>query len=173
MLMFRKLTQEENDIIDRFQMIKGQVANLELKKLEKRKEIEFFEERREMDYVPLIIWGLLTLSQIILLGMDLFFGWWNARFNFAIIMASMTPVVLLFCGFFFIKTLRTYILKNSKRPRYMQMAMDKGLENKWVCSAKLTHELEQINAELRVLKKEQGYLKLKVDEIEAKESGIL
>ena len=87
--------------------MKGQIAHLELKKLEKRKEIEFFEERRDMDYVPLVVWGLLTLSQVILLGLDLFFGWWNARFNWAIIMASMTPFVLLFCGFFFIKTTDT------------------------------------------------------------------
>ena len=65
-----------------------------------------------------------------------------------------------------------YILKNSKRPKYMEMAVERGIENKWVCSVKLKHELEQINAELRILKKEHGYLKLKVDEIEAKESEI-
>lgn len=167
MLMFRELTQEENATIDKFHRMKGQISDLELKKLEKRKEIEYFEDRKSMDYVPPVVWGLLTLSQIVLIGLDLFFGWWSSRFNWAVIVASMTPVVLIFCGFFFVKTLREYVLRNSKDPKYMKIAMDKGIQNRWMRSAKLNHELEQINAELRMLKKEYGYLKLEVDKIEA------
>ena len=120
-----------------------------------------------MDYVPVIIWGMLTLSQVVLIGLDLFFGWWNMKFNIAKMAASLTPVLLIFFGFFFIKSLRLYILKNSKNAKHMQKAIDKGIENKWVYSTKLHHELDQINASLRVLKKDYGYLKLKMDEIEA------
>lgn len=166
MLMFRELTQEENATIEKFHRMKGQISDLELRKLEKRKEIEFFEERRGMDYVSPIVWGLLTLSQIALIGLDLFFGWWNSGFNWAIIVASMTPVLLIFFAFFFIKTLREYVLKNSKSPKHMKIAMDKGIQNRWMRSAKLNHDMEQINAELRLLKKEYGYLKLEVDKIE-------
>ncbi|MBQ3036573.1 MAG: hypothetical protein IJD31_06560 [Lachnospiraceae bacterium] len=167
MLMFRELTPEENATIEKFHQMKGHISDLELRKLEKRKEIEYFEERKSMDYVPPVIWGLLTLSQVVLIFFDLFFGWWNMRFNWAIIMASLTPVLLIFFGFFFVKTLMQYVYRNSKNPTYMKKAVDKGIENRWVRSAKLNHELEQINAELRLLKKDYGYLKLEVDKIEA------
>lgn len=170
MLMFRKLTPEEEAKVEKFHKMKGYISDLELRKLEKRKEIEFFEEHRGMEYVPVIIWGLLVLSQIVLLFLDFFFGWWNARFNIAIVLASMTPVVLIFCGFFFVKSLRLYILKNSKNANTMKKAMDMGIENRWMRSAKLHHELEQINAELRLLKKDYGYLKLEVEKIEANQT---
>ena len=167
MLMFRELTPEESATIDKFHQMKGHISDLELRRLEKKKEIEFFEDRRSMDYVQPIVWGLLALSQIVLIVLDLFFGWCNARFNWAIIMASLTPFLLIFFGFFFVKTLMEYVYKNSKNPTYMKKAVDKGIENRWVRSAKLNHELEQINAELRLLKKDYGYLKLEVDKIEA------
>lgn len=166
MLMFRELTQEENATIEKFHATKGHISNLEIKKLEKRKEIEFYEENKSMDYVPVIVWGLLTLSQIILVAVDFVFGWWNSKFTAAIMAASLTPILLVFFGFFFVKSLRTYIFKNSKNPTLMKKAMDKGIENRWWCCAKLNHELDQINAELRLLKKEFGYLKLQVEEIE-------
>lgn len=166
MLMFRELTQEEHDKIEKLQYIKGQISNLELQKLEKRKEIEYFEERKGMDYVPVIIWGLLFLGEIALIGLDLFFGWFDMSFNWAIIFASMTPFVGIFFGYFFVKSLREYIYRNSKNPKHMQKAVEKGIENRWMRSAKLHHELEQINASLRVLKKEQSYLKLEVQKIE-------
>lgn len=169
MLMFRELTPEERDKIDRLQYIKGQVSNLELQKLEKRKEIEFFEERKGMDYVPVIVWGLLFFSQIALIGLDLLFGWFDMSFNWAIIIASMTPVVGIFCGYFFVKSLREYIYRNSRNPKHMKKAAEKGIENRWMRSAKLYHDLEQINANLRVLKKEQNYLKLEVQKIEESE----
>ncbi len=167
MLMFRELTPEESATIDKFHQMKGHISDLELRRLEKKKEIEFFEDRRSMDYVQPIVWGLLALSQIVLIFLDLFFGWWNARFNWAIIFASMTPALLICFGVFFVKSLMQYVYKNSKNPAYMKKAVDKGIENRWVRSAKLNHELEQINAELRVLKKDYGYLKLEVDKIEA------
>lgn len=166
MLLFRELTEEEHAKIDKLHRMKGEISDLELRRLEKRKEIEFYEERREMDYVPVVVWGLLCLSQIVLIGLDLFFGWFDMRFNWAVIFASMTPVVLSFCGFFFVKTLREYVLKNSKDPKYIKKAVDKGIKNRWMHSAKLNHELEQINAELRLLKKDYGYLKLEVDKIQ-------
>ncbi len=166
MLMFRELTREENDKIEKLHRMKTEIANLELQRLEKRKEVELYENKKEMDYVPVVVWGLLTLSQVVLIFMDLFFGWWNARFNWAIIMASLTPFVLLFFGFFFVKSLMTYVLKNSKNPKYIEKATKKGIQNRWVHSAKLNHELEQINATLRLLKKDYGYLKLEVEEIE-------
>lgn len=165
--MFRELTPEESATIEKLHRMKGHISDLELRKLEKRKEIEFFEERRSMDYVQPVVWGLLTLSQIVLIFLDLFFGWWNAKFNWAIIFASMTPALLIFFGIFFVKSIMQYVYRNSKDPHYMQKAVDKGIENRWVRSAKLNHELEQINAELRVLKKDYGYLKLEVEKIEA------
>lgn len=166
MLMFRELTKEEHEKIEKFETMKNQIKNLEIQRLEKRKEIEYYDDRKEMDYVPAVVWGLLTLSQVVLLFLDLFFGWWKASFNWAIIFASMTPFVLIFCGFFFVKSLMNYVLKNSKDPKYIEKATKKGIQNRWVHSAKLHHELEQINASLRLLKKDYGYLKLEVEEIE-------
>lgn len=166
MLMFRELTKEENEIIDKFHWVKGQISNLEIRRLEKEKEIEYHMENKEMDYVPVIVWGLLTLSQAVLVFMDLFFGWWNMGFNLAIMAASLTPFLLLFFGFLFLKSLRKYILRNSKNPKTMQKAKQKGIENKWWHSAQLNDELKQINAQLKMLKKELNYLKLEVDKIE-------
>lgn len=166
MLMFRELTKEENEIIEKFHRTKGQIADLELQQLEKQKAIEYYEDNREMDYVPVVVWGLLTLSQAVLVFMDLFFGWWNMGFNLAIMMASLTPFLLLFFGFLFIKALRKYILRNSKNPKTIQKAKLKGIENKWWHSAQLNDELKQIQAQLRMLKKELNYLKLEVDKIE-------
>lgn len=167
MLMFRELTPEENAKIEKFHNMKNQMADLQLQRMEKRKEIEFFEQRRGMEYVPVIIWGLAAFSQIILVCLDLFFGRFNMAFNWAIIFASMTPVVFTFCLVFFIKSLVFYIRKNSRNPKIMAKAKEKGIENRWLRSAKLYHELEEIDAHLRMLKKEYGYLKLEVDEIEA------
>ena len=167
MLMFRELTKEENATVERFHRMKGRIAELEIKKLEKRKEMEYFQQKKDMDYVPVIVWGLLLLSQLFLLFLDLFFGWWSAGFTWAIIMVSMTPVLVIFFGFFFIKTLRTYILKNSKSSKYMEIAMKKGIENRWLRMAELTNDFNQINAELRTMKKEHNYLKLEVEKIEA------
>lgn len=166
MLMFRELTKEEQETVEKFHRMKGQIADLELKQLEKQKEIEYFEDNKEMDYVPVVAWGLLTFSQAVLVFLDLFFGWWNMGFNFAIMMASLTPFLLLFFGFFFVKSLRKYILRNSKNPNTMQKAKMRGIENKWWRSAQLNDELKQVNAQLKVLKKEYNYLKLEVDKIE-------
>lgn len=165
-MMFRELTQEEMNKIETFQRLKGQISDLELRRLEKRKEIEFYEQHRGMDYVPAIVWGLLFLSQLVLIFCDIYFNWFDTRFSIAIMFAAMTPALAVFFGFFFFKSLWEYILKNSKNPRHMKKAMDKGLENRWMRSAKIRHEMDEINAELRVIKKNYGYLKLEVEQIQ-------
>ena len=49
----------------------------------------------------------------------------------------------------------------------MMSAKERGIENRWLRSAQLYHELEEIDASLRLIKKEYGYLKVEVDQIEA------
>lgn len=166
MSLFRELSQEEQEKIEKLHILKNQIADLELRQMEKRKEIEFFEQRKGMDYVPVIVWGLLCLSQILLICIDLFFGSYNTRMSWAIVLASMVPVVLIFCGFFFFKSLREYILRNSKNAAHMKKAKENGIENRWLRSAQLQHDMEQINTNLKMMKKEYGHLKLEVDKIQ-------
>ena len=167
MLMFRELTQEEQHKVERLHNLKTQMETLQIHRMEKRKEIEFFEERRGMDYVPVIVWGLLMLSQAVLIFMDFFFGIFRASFTVAIMFASMTPFLFIFFAVFFVKSLVLFIRKNSKNSKIMMSAKERGIENRWLRSAQLYHELKEIDASLRLIKKEYGYLKVEVDQMEA------
>ncbi|MBQ8246957.1 MAG: hypothetical protein IJZ42_07475 [Lachnospiraceae bacterium] len=166
MSLFRELSQEEQDMIERAHFVKTQIAQLEIHKLEKRKEIEYFEEGKEMNYVPMTVWGILLLSQVFLMGLDMFYGFYNWKFNVAIMFASLTPILAIFFGIMFFTAMNKFILQNSKNQRMMKKAMDKGIENRWMRSAKLHQELDEINASLRVLKKEQNYLKIELQKID-------
>lgn len=166
MNLFREMTQEELDIIEREHAVKSRIAQLEIHKLEKRKEIAYFEEGKEMNYVPALVWGILFFAQLILLGLDMFFGFYNWKFNVAVMFASLTPILGIFFGFLFFKALYKLILQNTRNQRLMKKAMDKGIENRWMRSAKVHQELEEINASLRMLKKEHTYLKEELKKLE-------
>lgn len=166
MNFFREMTQEELDMIEREHAVKSRIAQLEINKLEKRKEIEYFEEGKGMNCVPTIVWGILFLSQIFLMGLDMFFGFFNWKFNVAVMFASLTPILGIFFGVLFFKALNKLILQNTKNQRLMKKAMDKGIENRWMRSAKMRQELDEINASLRMLKKEHNYLKLELQKLD-------
>ncbi len=171
MLMFRELTEEEKQKVDKYHEQKQHIANLEISKLEKRKEIEYFKERKSWDFLPVVFSGLFLVSQMVILVLDVVFGCLYGfelvtRFAIAIAFASMAPILAIVAAVLFVKSLNTYLLRNSKSQSYMQKALRKGVENRWMRLAKLQQEYEEINASLRVLKKENNYLKLAVEEIE-------
>lgn len=168
-MRFRELTPEEYEKIDRLQLLKNEIAQLELQQLEKRKEIEYYEQRKEMDYVPVTIWAILFFSQLILFMLDILIGFDHIRFSMAIAMASVTPTLAIFFGVLFIKSLNTYIYRNSQNAKKMAKAVEKGIPNRWMITAKLNEEMAQINAKLRMFKKEYNYLKQEVEKIQETE----
>ena len=169
MLNFRELTPEENAKYDKYQKIKTAISQLELQKLEKEKAVEYYERQKDMDWIPVIVWGLLLLSQIVILVLDFVFGFWNLAFNIAIAFAAGTPVLGTIFGIAFFLSLDKYLCKNSKSQKYMMKSMKKGVENRWIYAGKMNDELANIRSELRILKKEAGYLKAELDKIEQAE----
>lgn len=162
--IYQKLTPEESEWLEKLSYVKGEKADL----LEERKQLQYewesYNEHRKLDYMPMIVWGVLLIPLVTLLIMDFVAAAWDTAVTWAIVIAAGTPTLIIVCLIGMGVSIYKYLLKHSKNKKIRDTARVKGIENRWDKEQRIMNRWHAIELRISVLEEEQEKLTLLLEE---------
>ena len=128
----RRITEEEEKILERMQAIRKELKEIKDEKYLLEREYANLGDTRKIEKVAPFVWGALSLFWAIILIGDIVVGWYTLGMAIAIALASALPALFIFTFVMFIISLRRYVYANSSSPSVMQKAIEKGIRNRAV-----------------------------------------
>lgn len=126
--IFKEYTKEEQARIERYNRLRGQVADLNLSITEKEFELSHLMDNKKGDMIPLFLWILIFLPAIIFFVMDWIIAW-EPRAGLAVAFVTGIPIFIVASIIGIVFSLNKLRLKYSKSLAVQKRAKEKGIIN--------------------------------------------
>ncbi len=126
--IFKEYTKEEQAMIERYNRLRGQVADLNLSITEKEFELTHLRDNKKGDILPLLLWCAVLIPAIIIFVMDWIVAW-EPRAGIAVAFVTGIPIFLVISLVGIVISLNKLRLKYSKSAGVQMKAKEKGITN--------------------------------------------
>lgn len=145
--IFKEYTKEEQAMIERYNRLRGQVADLKLSITEREFELTHLRDNKKGDIFPLILWSAVLIPAIILFVLDWIVAW-EPRAGIAVAFVTGVPVFLVISIVGIVISLNKLNLKYSKSSGVQAKAKEKGITNVVMREGELVSLIEAARREI-------------------------
>lgn len=153
--IFKEYTKEEQAMIERYNRLRGQVADLNLSITEREFELTHLRDNKQGDIFPLILWSAVLIPAIILFVLDWIVAW-EPRAGIAVAFVTGIPVFLVISIVGIVISLNKLKLKYSKSSRVQAKAKEKGITNVVMREGELVSLIEAARREISFCSEEMS-----------------
>lgn len=153
--IFKEYTKEEQAMIERYNRLRGQVADLNLSITEKEFELSHLMDNKKGDMIPLFLWILIFLPAFILFVMDWIIAW-EPRAGLAVAFVTGIPIFIVASIIGIVFSLNKLRLKYSKSLAVQKRAKEKGIINVVMREGELVSLIEAARREISFCSEEMS-----------------
>ncbi len=153
--IFKEYTKEEQARIERYNRLRGQVADLKLSITEKEFELSHLKDNKNGDMIPLFLWSAVFVPSFILFIMDWIIAW-EPRAGIAVAFVTGIPIFIVAGTIGILFSLNKLRLKYSKSVKVQKKAKEKGIINVVMREGELVNQINAARREISFCSEEMS-----------------